>query len=176
VWPREPWSEDTEKTSNAGASAGKENAPPNATAGRFVDSPSADQCFFFSSFLVSDFFASVLVVPVVAVVAVVPVAPVIVEALVEVVDVAAVSVDVAIVDIVPVVPVAAVSVAIVEDVVVEVVMEVSVAAVSVLAFSCFLQPTAKIATATSAIRVITRDFFIGKFSSKICLPGERQGM
>jgi hypothetical protein len=66
---------------------------------------------------------------------------------------------VSVVDIVPVVPVVAVSVAIVDDVVVAV-MPVSVAAVSVFAFSCFLQPSAKIATATIAMRVITRDFFI----------------
>jgi len=65
-------------------------------------------------------------------------------------------IDVSVVDIVPVVPVAAVSV----ETAVVVVADVSDVAVSVLTFSSFLQPTAKIATAKRAIRVVTRDFFI----------------
>jgi hypothetical protein len=59
-------------------------------------------------------------------------------------------IDVSVVDIVPVVPVAAVSVAEVVDEV----ADVSVEAVSEVAFSSFLQPTAKIATAKRAIRVM----------------------
>jgi hypothetical protein len=65
-------------------------------------------------------------------------------------------IDVSVVDIVPVVPVAAVSVA----AAVVVVADVSDVAVSVLTFSSFLQPTAKIATAKRAIRVVTKDFFM----------------
>jgi hypothetical protein len=125
--------------------------------------------FFFSSFLVSVFFVSVLVplaVGTVAVVAVVPVVPDVSDMVVPVVEVVPDVPDMVVL-VVAVVADVAVSVAIVEDVVVDV-MPVSVAAVSVLAFSCFLQPTAKIATATSAMMVITRDFFIGKFSSKFC--------
>jgi hypothetical protein len=159
--------------SNAGAS---ERKRPATRRGVLVDSPSANQCFFFSSFFGSDFAgvvpevdivpaAAVGVVPVaVAVAGVVPIVP-----LVDMVEVMDVSVD----DIVPVVPVMAVSVAIVDDVVV--VMVVSVAAVSVLAFSCFLQPTAKIATATRAMRVITKDFFM-KFSSSSLTGGIDVGM
>jgi hypothetical protein len=64
-----------------------------------------------------------------------------------------------VVDIVPVVPVAAVSV----DIVLLDETPVSVAAVSVFAFSSFLQPTAKMATAKRAIRVRV-SFFICCFS------------
>ncbi len=115
----------------------------------------------FFSCLVS-FFVSI-----VPVVAVVPVAAVSVEVMpVPVVPVAAVSVEVmpvpvvavaavSVVDIVPVVPVAAVSLA-----GAELETDVSVVAVSVFVFSSFLQLTANRATAKSAIRVITRDFFI----------------
>jgi len=133
------------------------------------------QCFFFSDFLVSVFFVSVVAVPVaVPVVPPVPVTAAPVPVTVAVVSVELMPVvvvaelEVSVVDMVPVVPVVAVSVEpYVDEVEVEV-RPVSVAAVSVLAFSCFLQPTAKIATATSATRVITRDFFIGKFSSIDC--------
>jgi hypothetical protein len=127
-----------------------------------------NQGFFFPSFLVSVFFVSILppvvgVVPVAAAVAVVGVVAVVPDVSDMVVPVVYVVSVVAIV--------LAVSVAMVDDVVVEV-MPVSVAAVSVFAFSCFLQPTAKIATATSTMRVITRDFFIGKFSSKFVDRGK----
>src|ERR1043165_7640280 len=117
-------------------------------------SPSANQCFFVSV---------LLVVLVVAVLGAVPIVPVV--AVVAMVDVLVVSVDDIIVPVVDIV-----SVAIVDDVVVDVVMAVSVAAVSVFAFSCFLQPTAKMAMATIAMRVITRDFFI-QFSSIVLTGG-----
>lgn len=112
-------------------------------------------------------FFSVLVVELVSVAGAVedialPVVPVVLVIAVSVVDIVPLVVvmlvlliDVSVVDIVPVVPVAAVSVA-----EVTVVDDVSDVAVSVLTFSSFLQPTAKIATAKRAIRVITRDFFI----------------
>jgi hypothetical protein len=126
-------------------------------------------------------FLVVVCVPVVAVVPVVPVdiEPVAVVSVdiepvpvVPVVDDIDVSVDIAPVPvvpvmavsvelIVPVVPVAAVSVVIVE---LDDVMPVSVAAVSVLTFSSFLQPTAKMAIANRATIVVTRDFFICAFS------------
>jgi hypothetical protein len=87
-----------------------------------------------------------------------------VDDIVPVVDVVTVSVD-----IVPLVAVFIVSVLIVELVPVAavsvelapvVLTAVSVAAVSVLTFCSFLQPTAKIATASAAASVRTRDFFI----------------
>jgi len=80
----------------------------------------------------------------------VEVAPEVADAEVPVVSVPVVIVDAVSVElIVPVVPVAAVSVDIVDD---EVALE-SVEAVSLLTFSSFLQPTAKMATANSATRV-----------------------
>ena len=86
------------------------------------------------------------------------------EVLVIVLVVAVVPVaDVSVVLIVPVVPVAEVSVAIVVLVEVVALMEVSVVAVSVLTFSSFFQPKAKMATATRARRVTSRDFFIFTF-------------
>jgi pimeloyl-ACP methyl ester carboxylesterase len=107
-----------------------------------------------------------VVVPVVDEV-VVEVTPPVVVAVVAVVVVADVSVivpegmaEVAVLSVVDIVP-AAVSV---PPVVVVALTPVSVAAVSVVAFSSFLQPTAKIATANRATRVTMRDFFIFNFS------------
>jgi hypothetical protein len=96
----------------------------------------------------------VVVVPVVDVIMVLVVALVPVVSVDIAVPIVAVVTEVSVVDIVP-----DVSVAMVSDVLVDVI-PVSVAAVSVLAVSSFLQPKAKIATATRAMRVNKRDFFI----------------
>jgi hypothetical protein len=75
---------------------------------------------------------------------------------------------VSVVVMVPVVPVAAVSV----ELAPVVLMAVSVAAVSVFTFSSFLQPRAKIETASRAMIVRARDFFIVYFSPRF-VSGER---
>ncbi len=122
----------------------------------------SNQCFLVFVELIVD----VAVVPdvVVAVVPDVDVAVVCViivpDVSVEVPDVIA---EVAVIDEVPVVPEVAVSLA---------VIPVSVDAVSVLAFSSFLQPKAKSATARRATTVVAKDFFIS--SPKRCCTTGRE--
>jgi hypothetical protein len=114
-----------------------------------------------------------VVVPVVPEVDVAVVPVVVVEVVAVVADVSVAVpegiAEVAVLSVVDIVPaVEAVSVLLV----VEALTPVSVAAVSVEAFSSFLQPTAKMATANRATRVTMRDFFI--FSISFNLSGSSE--